>query len=213
MEELSERARLSQAQKAEEEDLRKLCESFVKGQGSIYVLEKGNKVKTANGMQKNGPNYVEHAWNQREVGKSAVANFVNTNEGSHHIYPKFQEYAIVIAVSESLLEGSVLAKYQSHEFPSISFKATGNGEIYIVNGHHRIAAWKSIHQELLNQLHSYERLLTGGLEVASDHDTPEIIEAREKVDALKDELVMQGGWGAIVLDYGRFQSNIHQFDE
>ena len=43
--------------------------------------------------------------------------------------------------------------------------------------------------------------------------TPLSIEAHEKVDALKDELVMQGGWGAIVLDYGRSQSNIHQFYE
>ena len=92
--------------------------------------------------------------------------------GASHL-PQFQEYAIVIGVSEFLLEGGVLAKYQSHEFPSISFKATGNGEIYIVNGHHRIVAWKSIHQELLNQLHSYEHLLTGESAVASDHDTPE----------------------------------------
>lgn len=116
-------------------------------------------------------------------------------------------------MSASLLENSILARYQSHDFPAITFKPNNNGNIFIVNGHHRIAAWKSVHQELVDRLHYYERLLKRQFSVASDNDTPEIIEAHNHVDELKERLLKEGGWDAVVLDFGMFNSNIHQFAE
>jgi len=38
-----------------EEKLQHLCESFIKGQETIYVLGKGNKQGTANGIVDNDP--------------------------------------------------------------------------------------------------------------------------------------------------------------
>lgn len=213
MEVLTEREKLSQAKRQDEEYLHKLCESFIKGQGTIYVLEQGNKTKTDDEIISNGPNYVEHAWNPRPMMKANVALFLNASGGTHHIYPKFQEYAIISAVSASLLPDGMLANYQSHEFPNITFNDSDNGSVYIVNGHHRIAAWKTVNKELLDQLHSYEHILKGGFSVANDHDTTPIVNARDRIREIKEKLFMQGGWGAIVLDYGRFYGNIHQFYE
>ncbi|KAF8809458.1 hypothetical protein BYT27DRAFT_7254590 [Phlegmacium glaucopus] len=139
-EELTEGVKLLQEKKKAKEELQKLCQSFIKGQGSIYILEAGNKVKTADGISENGPNYVEHAWNKRSLIKTAVTSFLNSRGGSHCIYPKFQEYAIVLAVSASLIDNNTLAEYQSHKFPPITFKENNNGNIFIINGHHRIAA-------------------------------------------------------------------------
>lgn len=39
----------------------------------IYVLENGNKVKAADRVEKNGPDYLEHVWNPRPLIKSAVS--------------------------------------------------------------------------------------------------------------------------------------------
>jgi len=113
-----------------------------------------------------------------------------------------QEYAIVIAASSSLLEGVTLADYHSYEFPSITFKAEAVGQICIINGHHRIAAWKQVHQSLLLQLTGLQKLLQD-FKVFSDYDSPEIIEARSNMNKLKQQLYVEGGWGAIVLDYGK----------
>lgn len=197
-----------------ERDLQTLCESFIKGQGSIYVLGKGNRIQTDEDdeIQDNGPEYVEHVWNDRKVG-NGTPSFLNANGGGHRIFPKFQEYAITIAVSSSLLDGVTLSKYQSHDFPPITFKTAANGNIYIVNGHHRIAGWKFIHSELLKQLNEYEAQLKGAFSVASDNDTPEITVARANIDELKERLFTKGGWGAVVLDYGQFNSNIHRIGE
>jgi hypothetical protein len=121
---------------------------------------------------------------------------------------------ILSADSSSLIDNNTLAKYQSHNFPTITFKENNNGNIYIINGHHRIAAWKAVHQEHLDQFKSYEQLLKGGIAVANDnHDTQDIVDACTKVDELREILLEEGGWGAVILDYGMFDSNIQQFGE
>ncbi|KAF8803067.1 hypothetical protein BYT27DRAFT_7214906 [Phlegmacium glaucopus] len=207
MEDIVEQAKVLEQNQKHEKDLQTLCESFIKGQGTIYVLEVGNKVQTDDGIQDNDPEYLEHAWNPRTIGKSAVTKFLSSSGGIHRIFPKSQEYAITIAVSPSLLNTNTLATYQSHEFPNINFKVHNNSNIYIFNGHHRIAGWKVVHQQLLSQLHTYEHLLKGGFSVASDNDTPEIIEARTNVGELKEQLFKEGGWGAVVLDYDAIVSH------
>ncbi|KAF8812896.1 hypothetical protein BYT27DRAFT_7207449 [Phlegmacium glaucopus] len=67
--------------------------------------------------------------------------------------------------------------YQSHEFPNINSKFDNNSNIYI-----------------------------GGFSVASDNDTPEIIEAHTNVGELKEQLFREGGWGALVLDYEQIKA-------
>lgn len=44
--------------------------------------------------------------------------------------------------------------------------------------------------------------------VPSDSDTPEIKTAHFNIAKLKVKLFAEGGWGAVVLDYGQFNSNI-----
>jgi hypothetical protein len=213
MDDLIEKGMIQEENKKTEKDLQKLCKSFIKGQGSIYILEDGNRVQTANGVTENGPSYVEHAWNPRTLSKTGVAQLLKSQGGDHAIYPKVQEYAITIAVSSSLIEDSTLAKYQSHDFPTVTFKENSNGNIYIVNGHHRIAAWKAVHRGLLEKLHENRQILKGDLSVANDHDTPATIAARELVDQLEKKLLIEGGWGAVILDYGMYNSNIQQIGE
>jgi hypothetical protein len=183
--------------------LQTLCESFIKGQGTVYVLENCNKQKSSNGIMDNGPEYTEHAWNARPLNKSAVLNLIHTGAGGHRIYPKFQEYAIIIAASSSLVKDIALAEYQSHDFPPVVFNSKAAGKIYIINGHHRIAAWKQIHQALLEQLQSYETMLKGYGDY-SDCDPFVVQEAHEHVETLQQQLYAEGGWGAIILDYGMF---------
>jgi len=215
MENIVEQAELLKEKQRSEKNLQTLCESFIKGQGSIYVLEDGNKIQTDDGIQDNGPEYLEHKWNQRTIGKAAIDLFINSNGGSHRIFPKFQEYAITLAVSSSLLDGITLSTYKSCDFPNITFNTNdnNNSNIYIVNGHHRIAAWKSVHQQQISQLQSYENLLKGKYAVASDDETPEIRAARINLGKLKVKLFAEGGWGAVILDFGQFDSNIHKFVE
>ncbi|KAF8814193.1 hypothetical protein BYT27DRAFT_7019123, partial [Phlegmacium glaucopus] len=64
----------------------------------------------------------------------------------------------------------------------------------------------------LDKVQRYNQLLKGGFSITSDHDTEAIIEARTRVDELKEKLLREGGWGAIILDYGMFDSNIQQFE-
>ena len=154
---LVEQRKTQQNKQKGEHELQELCESFIKGQGTIYVLDNRNKEKTTKGIRDNGPEYTEHAWNTRPLNKTNVAALIEI--GVHRIYPKFQEYAINIAASSSLVEGIALAKYQSHDFPPIVFNGEATGAIYIINGHHRIAAWRQVHQALLGQMQSYEKIL------------------------------------------------------
>jgi hypothetical protein len=192
---------LEEKQKLEME-MQTLCESFIKGQGSLYVLEDGNKIETDNGIEDNGPEYVERSWNERTIGKAMIESFLSVGGGGHRIFPKFQEYAITIAVSSSLMNYDTLAKYQSHDFPNITFKSDNNGSVYIINGHHQIAAWKRVHNALLLQQQKYVNIMKGRFAVDSDGDTSEIIEARANLAELKKKLFKEGGWGAVVLDYG-----------
>ena len=187
----------------DEHELQELCESFIKGQGTIYVLENHNKEKTPNGIMDNGPEYMEHAWNTRPLNKSAVANLIQIGAGGHRIYPKFQEHAIIIAASSLLVNDITLAKYQSHDFPPIVLNGEAAGNIYIINGHHRIAAWRQIHQALLTQLQSYEKMLKD-FGKSSNCDPFAVKEAHDHVEKLQQQLYAEGGWGAIVLDYGMF---------
>ncbi|KAF8957917.1 hypothetical protein BDZ97DRAFT_1592406, partial [Flammula alnicola] len=53
----------------------------------------------------------------------------------------------------------------------------------------------------LKQLHDIESILKG-LNITSDHDTGDIIEAREQAVKLYEKLYIDGAWGALVLDYG-----------
>lgn len=176
------------------------------GQGSLYILEKKHKVNhEKNGLQTNGPVFKERVWNSRPLDKAQVAKLLETNGG--RLYPKWQEYAIVIAVSNALVTGAGLADYQSHNFPKFSFNAdpTGMASVYIVNGHHRIEGWILRHQALLNSYTQYQQILTkADSNIAGDHDTSEILDAREKIESLEKTLFDQGCWGAIILDYGQF---------
>ena len=204
---------LEEKQKYEKE-MQILCEIFIKGQGSIYVLGECNWIEKDEGIEENGPKYVEHAWNERTIGKSMIEQFLSSSGGGHQIFPKYQEYAITIAVSSSLLKKEDLAEYQSDEFPNITFNSNEhNGSIYIVNGHHRIAAWKHVHDAFLTQLHKYESILKNRISVASDDDTREIKEAHSYAAELQKKLFSEGGWGAVVLDYGQPKSNIHKIVE
>ena len=181
--------------------MQELCESFIKGQGTIYVLDNRNKEKTTKGIRDNGLEYTEHVWNTRPLNKMNVTALIAI--GGHWIYPKFQEYAINIAASSSLVEGIALAKYKSHDFPPIVFNGEATGAIYIINGHHRIAAWRQVHQALLGQMQSYEKILKG-FGGFSDSDPFSVKEAHDNVHDLQEQLYAEGGWGAIVLDYGMF---------
>ena len=80
---------------------------------------------------------------------------IHIGTSGHRIHPKFQEYAITVAASSLLVKDIALAEYQSHNFPPIVFNSKAAGKIYIINGHHRIAAWKQIHQALLEQLRRF----------------------------------------------------------
>lgn len=179
--------------------LKKVAEAFIIGQGKLYVLEKRNKISKDGSIVFNGPAFTERSWNSRPLKQSSVQELAQINGG--RIYPTIQEYAIVVAISESLLEESELAAYNSHEFPNISFKDTP-GEIHIVNGHHRIEALILKHKQLLEQYHRYQKLLKG-VKVASDHDSQEIIDGRENLKRIEDTLLDDGGWGAIILNYGK----------
>jgi hypothetical protein len=66
-----------------EMEMQTLCESFIKGRGSIYVLEVGNKIETDNGIEDNGPEYVEHSWNERTIGKATIESFLIVGGGGH----------------------------------------------------------------------------------------------------------------------------------
>ena len=201
-----------------QQELQDLAETFIKGQGTIYVLEACNKMKTSNGIVDNGPEYIEHMWNSRKTNQSDVNNLVKTAAGGHMMYPKFQEHAIIIAASISLVKDIALSKYKSHDFPQIVFNdkeeeeeedeedeedEEAAGKICIINGHHRIAAWKQLHKDLLAQLHGYEKMLkeTGA---CIDSDPLKVEEAHNHVKSLRQHLYAEGGWGAIVLDYGMF---------
>ena len=58
---------------------------------------------------------------------------------------------IIVAASSLLIKDIALSNYQSHDFPSIVFNGKVAGEVYIINGHHRIAAWKQVHKDLILQ--------------------------------------------------------------
>lgn len=160
-------------------------------------------MKTPNGIKDNGPEYTEHAWNSRKLNQSNVNNLVKTTAGGHMMYPKFQEHAIIISASSSLIKDIALSKYKSHEFPPIVFNEKVAGEIFIINGHHRIAAWKQIHRDLLTQLKGYEKILEEA-GACSNSDPITVEAAHDHVESLEQQLYAEGGWGAIVLDYGMF---------
>ncbi|KAF8954650.1 hypothetical protein BDZ97DRAFT_1765880 [Flammula alnicola] len=198
--------KLDQEKKAAE-DLRIFAESFIKGQGRLYILESGNKAKKDNTIIDNGPKYIEHAWNRRPVENVNIQALFASTGGARGIFPLFQQYAIVVAVSSTYLEGLELAKYQSNTFPYIKFNAeVKSGSVHIINGHHRIAAWKEVHEPFLKQLHDIESILKG-LNITSDHDTGDIIEAREQAVKLYEKLYIDGAWGALVLDYDAIQKH------
>jgi hypothetical protein len=193
-------------------EIQNLAESFIKGQGSIYVLGACNKTKTSNGIVDNGPEYTERVWNSRKLNQSDVNSLVQTTAGGNMMYPKVQEHAIIIAASRLLIKDIALSKYQSHDFPPIVFNGKVAGNVYIVNGHHRIAAWKQLHADLLVQLQEYQNILKGN-GACTESDPVAVEAAHHHVESLEKQLYAEGGWGAIVLDYGMFLSNIHQFDE
>lgn len=129
--------------------------------------------------------------------------------GGTQLYPKFQEHALTFAVSNGLLEGATLSKYQSNQFPPV-FLATGvNGEVLIVNGHHRIAVYKEVNASLLGQLSKYKKTLSE-FKVASDNDTADITSARAFAADVEKKLWEGGQWGVIFLDLGVFLSNIQE---
>ena len=200
---IMEEAEKTQSVLKEDEEIKSLAHSFIVGQGSVYVLEKQNKIMSNGTAVFNGPVYKERSWNTRILNKSAVQELVNTNGGL--LFPKSQEFAVIIAASKSLLDGIELEPYESHIFPDITFKDSADGEIHVVNGHHRMEALISKNKSLLTLQNKYLRTLEL-FKIPSDNDTQEIIIAREKLAELQEALCKKGGWGAIVLNYGMFNA-------
>lgn len=198
---------IDQAEKMQEisdkdNKLRETAESFIFGQAKLYVVEKRNKTLKNNELVHNGPVFKERTWNSRPLNAAAVQELSQINGG--RLYPTLQEFAIVIAVSESLLQGIEVAPYNSHEFPAITFKENVPGEIHIINGHHRIEALITNQKYLLTQAMSYRASSMGKLfKTGSDADTPAILEARDKLAIVERKLFEVGAWGAIILNYGK----------
>lgn len=184
----------------QDKEIKSIAHSFICGQGSIYVLEKQNKVEQTDTLVLNGPVYMERSWNARSLNATSVQELAEINGGL--IFPKAQEFAIIIAVSHNLLDDVDLAAYESHDFPNIAFNNHAEGGIYIINGHHRIEALILKNKVLLDSYNHYRKILGNDFKIPSDHDSPEILEARENIKTLQHSLYDNGGWGAIVLDYG-----------
>lgn len=187
----------------------KFFQSFILGQGSIYVLGSCNKEKKEGQIVNNGPNYQERQWNPRPLNTKAVQHLLDSTGGGRMIYSHFQEHALTMGVSGKLMDGVQLASYQSNEFPRLVFAADPNGQLLVLNGHHRIDASKKMHGLELQQLSEYKKGLKG-FEVTSDNDTPSIIEAREKATELELQLWNDGQWATILIDTGEMITIIQQ---
>jgi len=190
----------------------KFFQSFILGQGSIYVLGNCNKEYKDGKVINNGPKYLERQWNQRPLNAKAVDKLIEAAGGGRLIYNTFQEHALTIGISGKLLKGVTISAYQSHEFPLLVFANDRNGQVMILNGHHRIQASKKVHAGKLIRLEEYNKSLKG-FEVASDHDTPQIMEARELAEELEYALWKDGLWGAILIDIGELVLIIQQTTE
>lgn len=180
-----------------------LFESFVIGQGKLHILMGHHCIRNPNGIEQNGPVFIPHSWNMRATSAEKVKEFIDSQGGPHRIFPLNQEYAITIAVTRSLIDNVELGKYRGIEFPDFRFN-NANGEIHIVNGHHRIAAWKEINKLLLDNLSKVKKVLGPGLQVASDQDTNPIVKARDQLLDITNEIFTSDGWGAIILDFGKY---------
>lgn len=192
-----------QAQEMNEKDAesKDIAESHIVGQAKLYILEKRHKVQVNNSFEFSGPNFTERSWNSRPLSKAAAQELATINGG--RIYPLIQQHAIIVAISETLLEGVNLSPYNSHIFNTVSFKENATGEIHIINGHHRIEAMIIKHKYLLDQYNQCQKLLSKDFKVASDADTEEIIHAREVLKTLEEKLLENGCWGAVILNYGK----------
>jgi hypothetical protein len=176
---------------------------FIIGQGSLYVLEDRNKVKTDNKIVTNGPEYIKRLWNTREIQPNAVKELLDNTAGGTLIYSEFQQYALTIAITKSLLNGTTLAEHESGKFPRVVLANDTDGDVLIVNGHHRIEADKKVHENLLHRLTGYKKNLHG-YEVPGDYDNNILTQSREQVAELEEALWELGQWGAVFLDKGRF---------
>ena len=187
----------------------KFFNSFVLGQGSLYVLEDGNKAKINDELVDNGPKYQKRLWNTRKLDANAVKELLKTTADGATIYPEFQEFALTIAITKSLLDETTLAAHESGQFPRIVLANNKDGEILIVNGHHRIEAYQTVHEKLLTRLAAYRKNLRD-LEVASDRDNNYTTQARSVCTDVEETLWKQGQWGAVFLDKGIFLCNIQK---
>jgi len=199
----------SRTEKMNEAEHIKFFETFIIGQGSIYVLGTHNKENKNGKIVNNGPKYLERQWNPRALNTKAVQQLISSTGDGLLLYNQFQEHALTMGVSGKLMHGVDCAAYQSNDFPPLAFATDPKGELSILNGHHRIEADKKIHAAELDQLAEYQKVLKG-FEIASDNDTSEIIEAREKATALKLQLWKGGLWATILVDTGELISIIQQ---
>jgi len=201
---MADEAEDKQVQKAE--DI-KFFHSFIKGQGSLYVLGNCNKEKKEGQIVNNGPKYMERLWNPRPLKLDAINKLIAATADGDLISPHFQQHALIVGVTKGLVDSTALAQYQSNQFPRIVLANDTNGELLIINGHHRIAAYKKVHAMLLEQHTKYEQTL-GTFKVASDFDNSEIIEARERKTQIELKLWEVGCWGVVVIDKGGSLCNI-----
>ena len=181
--------------------------SFIKGQGSLYILKNCNKEKKDGKIINNGPIYTEHQWNPRPLNPTAIQHLMSATDGGNLIFSQFQQHALTVGVTMDLLEGVTLAKYQSNKFPSVVLANDTDGKLLIINGHHRIAMDKKVHANLLEQYAKYKKTLVG-FEVTSDYDTSATIEAREMVAKIELTLWEVGQWGVVFVDKGGLLFNI-----
>lgn len=196
-----EMAEQDQETNEKDQEAKDIAESHILGQAKLYILEKRHKAHVNNSLVFSGPTFKERSWNARSLNRAAVQELATINGG--RIYPLVQQHAIIVAVSETLLEGVNLSSYNSHSFNTVSFKENVAGEIHIINGHHRIEAMILKSKYLLDQYNHCQKLLSKDFKVASDADTAEILQARELLSTLEEKLFENGCWGAVILNYGK----------